>query len=141
MLSSPIASMTWRSGLSSASVATTHWRKKYWLGGWAIWIREPGPNISHAPSTRRRDHRPRPAEPPEVPRQPPARALEERAAQPRVPLEDAAGGHAAEGHHQLDRVAARHPDDAAVRGVEVAAGDVVAQRGLPGRVKAHRHPQ
>ena len=84
---------------------------------------------------------PRLVEPPEIPRQPAARALEERAAQPRVPLQHAAGGHAAEGHHQLDRVAPRHADDPAVRRVDVAARDVVTQRRLPRRVEAHGHAQ
>ena len=80
-------------------------------------------------------------EAPEIPGQPAAGALEERAAQPRMPLEDATGGHAAEGHHQLDRVAAGHPDDAAVRGVEVTPRDVVSERRLPGRMEADRHAE
>ena len=84
---------------------------------------------------------PRLVEPPEIPGQPPARALEEGAAEPRVALEHAARGHAAEGHHQLDGISAGHADDAAVRGVQVPAGDVVAERGLAGRVKAHGHAQ
>ena len=43
-------------------------------------------------------------------------------------LEHAAGRHAAERHHQLDRIAARDADDAPVRRVEVAARDVVTKR-------------
>src|SRR5207249_8461109 len=31
-----------------------HWRKKYWLGSWEIWTSEPGPNFSHASSSRQR---------------------------------------------------------------------------------------
>ena len=130
MLSSPIASMTWRSGFSSASVAMTHWRKKYWLGVCAIWISEPGPNFSHASSSR---HRYQGSQP-----QVPSRNAQRRAG---MPLEDAAGGHAAEGHHELDGVAAGLADDAAVRGVEVAARDVVAERRLPGRMEADRHAE
>src|SRR5262249_56449670 len=72
---------------------------------------------------------PRLVQPPQVPRQPAARPFEERAAQARMALEHAAGGHAAEGHHQLDGIAAGHPDHAAVRRVEVSPGDVVVERG------------
>src|SRR5439155_774746 len=81
---------------------------------------------------------PRLVEPPEPPREPAARALEERAAKPGMPLEHAAGGHAREGEHQLHRVAGCHADDAPVRMIQVAPGDVVAQRGLARRVEADR---
>ena len=130
MLSSPMASMTWRSGFSSASVAMHALPEEVLAGRLRDLDLGAGAELL-----------PRLVEPPQVPGQPAARALEERAAQPRMPLEHPAGGHAAEGHHQLDGVAAGHADHAAVRGVEVAAGDVVAQRRLPGGVKADRHAE
>src|SRR5204862_6521299 len=79
---------------------------------------------------------PRFVESPEIPRQPAAGALEKRAAQVLMPLEHAAGGHAAERHHQLDGVPARDPEHAPIRWVEIAARDVVAQRRLPRRMEA-----
>src|SRR5207247_8032616 len=53
-------------------------------------------------------------------------------------LEHAARRHAGEGEHQLHGVAAGDADDAPVRMVDVASCDVVAERRLPGRVKADR---
>src|SRR5207302_7657819 len=76
---------------------------------------------------------------PEPPREPAARPFEKRAAQPRVALQHAAGGEAREGEHQLHRVAAGDTDDASVRVIEIAPRDVVAERGLPGRVEADGH--
>src|SRR5204863_4542958 len=82
---------------------------------------------------------PRLVEAPEPPRQPSAGAFEEGAAQPRMPLEHAAGGETGERKHQLDGVAARDADDTAVGMIEIASRDVVAQRGLARGVKANRH--
>src|SRR4029077_15035418 len=76
---------------------------------------------------------------PEPPREPAARALQEGAAQPRVPLEDPAGREAGEGEHQLHRVARGRADDAPVRMIEIAPRDVVTERVLPGWVEADGH--
>ena len=46
--------------------------------------------------------------------------------------EHAAGGHAGEGVHELDGVAAGHADDAPVGLIDIASRDVVAQRRLAG---------
>src|SRR6267143_2139075 len=80
-------------------------------------------------------------EAPEPPGEPAARALEEGAAQPGVTFEHAPGGEAREGEHELHRIAPGAADDASVRVVEETVGDVVAQRGLPGRVEPDGHAE
>src|SRR5262249_43078971 len=67
---------------------------------------------------------PRFVQTPEPPRQPPARALQECAAQAGVALEHAGGGETSEGQHQLYGVAGGAADQSAVRVIEHAAPDV-----------------
>src|SRR5262245_4070121 len=78
-------------------------------------------------------------EPPQPPVQPPGRPFEERAAQLRVAVEDAAGGHARDRAHELDRVANRVGDRVEIGVPDVALPGVVFERGVAGRMEADGH--
>src|SRR5207245_7109200 len=78
-------------------------------------------------------------EPPQPPVEPSGRAFEEGAAQPRVSLEDARGGHAGDGPHQLDRIANGMGDRVEVGVADEAPAGIVLERGVAGRMKSDRH--
>src|SRR5881409_57219 len=77
-------------------------------------------------------------EPPEPPVEPAGRALEERAAQPGMALEDTARGHAGDRAHQLDRIADGVGDRVEVGVADVAPAGVVLERGIAGRMESDR---
>src|SRR5262249_60841883 len=89
----------------------------------------------------RADRLPLVVQPPEPPVEPSGCTLEERAAQARMPLEDAARRHARDGAHQLDRVADGVRDRMEIRMADVAAAGVVLERGVAGRVEPDPHAE
>src|ERR1700736_5775233 len=78
-------------------------------------------------------------EAPEPPAEPSRSALEECAAQLRMPLEHAAGGHARHRHHQFHRSARRMRDRLIIVVPDEPAPDIILERAVPGRMESDRH--
>src|SRR4030095_6839510 len=78
-------------------------------------------------------------EPPQPPVEPASSPFEKSAAQPRVPIEDSAGGHAGDGPHQLDRIANGMGNRVKVGVPDEAPPGIVLERGVAGRMKPDRH--
>src|SRR5437762_11874400 len=78
-------------------------------------------------------------EAPQPPVEPAGGAFEKRAAQPGMAFEDAAGGHAGDRAHQLDRIPDGVGDRVEVRVPDIASPGIVLQRGVAGRMKSDRH--
>src|SRR5215467_5594847 len=80
-------------------------------------------------------------EPPEPPVEPAGSAFEKGAAQPGVAFEHAAGGHAGDRTHQLNRVADRMRDRVEIGVADITPAGVVPERGLAGWMEANRHAE
>src|SRR5437867_11767652 len=78
-------------------------------------------------------------EPPHPPVEPAGSAFEEGAAKPRMSLEDAAGGQAGDGPHQLDRIANGMGDRVEVGVADEAPPRIVLERSVAGRMESDRH--
>src|SRR6516165_12263840 len=80
-------------------------------------------------------------EPPEPPIEPAGGAFEKSAAQLGVAFEHAAGGHAGDRTHQLNRIADRMRDRVEIGVADITPAGVVSQRGLAGWMEADGHAE